>query len=86
MIRITAIFEDVDAGVVSYLQKRNLIKQYKKAKKKILDWYTSDLDLKERKPKDSGIYSFRINRQYRAFGIIQDDVLIIFEMNNHQNF
>ena len=48
--------------------------------------YQGKLDLKERKPKGSGIFSFRINKQFRAFCIEDSDILIVFEINNHQNF
>lgn len=83
MLKILNIFERKE--ILPYLQARNLLKQYKKAKKFLLEGNTLQVKFKERNPKGSGIWYFRINRQFRALGIF-DKVgnLIIFEIDNHQ--
>ncbi|MDP2090543.1 MAG: hypothetical protein Q8K30_02995 [Candidatus Gracilibacteria bacterium] len=84
MITIINIVEK--EGIKSYLIKRNLIKQYKKAKIQILAGIYGGMDLKIREPKDKGIWSFRINKQYRAFCILEGDTLIVLKIDNHQNY
>ncbi|HBB27553.1 TPA: hypothetical protein DCZ36_03610 [Candidatus Gracilibacteria bacterium] len=72
--------------IIDFLEKRNLLKQYKKSKKKLLSSEVGGLDFKEREPKKSGIYSFRINKQFRVFGFFDEqNDFIISEINNHQN-
>ena len=83
MPKIQHIFEQKD--ILTYLQERGLVKQYRKAKNFLLHDYQSQTGFKERNPKGSGIWSFRINRQYRALGVINEqNELIIFEIDNHQ--
>jgi len=80
---VNNIFED--EWIKEYLEKRNLLKQFKKAKNKILSWINSNNYFKERKPKNSNIWYFRINKKYRAYWSIDKDWdLIIFEINDHQ--
>lgn len=71
--------------IVVYLTKRGLIEQYKKAKSYILNGFLQNVDFKPRQPKSSGIWYFRINKQYRAFGIIEKDELRILKIDDHQN-
>ena len=73
--------------VIEYLKKRNLISQYTKIKKYILNSPNIFKNLKKRKPKKEGIYQFRINKQYRAlcyFDEVEKNTLIVFEVNDHQ--
>jgi hypothetical protein len=83
MPKIGLIYEQ--KGVVLYLEQRRLIDQYKKAKRYLLSGHTLKVKFKERNPKGSGIWYFRINKQFRALGVF-DDVgnLIIFRIDNHQ--
>lgn len=80
---IQEIFERKEPLI--YLRKRNLLKQYKKAKDYLLESYFSKVDFKLRQPKEEGTYSFRINKQFRALGILKGNTLIVFEIDNHQN-
>lgn len=81
---ILSIFEKKE--VLPYLIKRNLLKQYKKAKNYLLAGNVLQVKFKERNPKGSGIWYFRINRQYRALGVFDDEGnLIVFKIDNHQN-
>lgn len=83
MKNIQEIFEKKE--ILPYLEKRNLLKQYKKAKDYLLKGNTLQVKFKERNPKGSGIWYFRINRQYRALGVFNDKGnLIIFKIDNHQ--
>ncbi len=71
--------------ILPYLVKRGLLTQYKKAKRYLLEGGTLKVRFKERNPKGSGIWYFRINRQFRALGAFDETGnLIIFDIDNHQ--
>jgi len=71
--------------ILPYLEKRNLVQQYKKAKEYLLQGNTLQTKFKERNPKGSGIWYFRINKQYRALCIFNDEGnLVIFKIDDHQ--
>lgn len=70
--------------VVDFLRRRNLLKMYMKNKNLLLEGYCGKLDFKLRKPTSSQIYSFRINKKYRAFGKLIDRVLVIYHIDDHQ--
>lgn len=73
-------------NVFLYLRKRGLVPQYQKAKRYLLDGHLLQTRFKERNPKGSGIWYFRINRQYRALGVFDEEgTLIVFEIDDHQN-
>ncbi len=80
---IKNIYEHDD--VVKYLEKRWLVSQYKNAKQKLTSGYIWKLDFKQRQPKWSWVYSFRINKQFRAFGYFREDNFVVVEISNHQN-
>lgn len=83
MLKIQQILERKE--ILPYLQARGLLNQYRKAKQYLLDGNTLQVKFKERNPKGSGIWYFRINRQFRALGIFdREGNLIIFEIDNHQ--
>jgi len=83
MPRILSIFER--KGILPFLEKRNLLKQYVKAKQFLLTGDVLRTRFKERNPKGSGIWYFRINKQFRALGVFADDGnLIVFKIDNHQ--
>jgi hypothetical protein len=84
MPEVSRIFEK--KNILPYLQKRGLLEQYKKAKRYLLEGNAVQVRFKERNPKGSGIWYFRINRQFRALGVFDDfGNLIIFDIDNHQN-
>ncbi len=84
MKKVRKILEEKD--VVKYLQKRGLLNQYRKAKRFLLQGDTLQVKFKERHPRGSGIWYFRVNKQYRALGVFDDDGdLIVFKVDNHQN-
>lgn len=65
---------------------RGLLNQYKKAKQFLLHGNYLQIKFKERNPKGSGIWYFRINKQFRALGVFNENGhLIIFKIDNHQN-
>lgn len=83
MPQIREILEQKD--ILIYLQARGLLKQYKKAKEYLLSQNVPQTKFKERNPRGSGIWYFRINKQFRALGIFDNDGnLIIFKIDNHQ--
>ena len=72
--------------VVEDLAKRWITKQYKKAKEYILQGVIWSTDFKQRQPKLSWVWSFRINKQFRAIGHFNaQDELIISYIDNHQS-
>lgn len=83
MPKVHKIFEEKE--IEHYLRKRRLLEQYKKAKTFLLSGELLRVRFKERNPKGSGIWYFRINRQYRALGVFnREGDLIIFKIDNHQ--
>jgi len=82
-MKISTILEE--DHILPYLIERNLFKQYQKAKKYILLGHLKPVDFKLRHPKEKGIYSFRVNKQFRAWCIFKENELIIFNVDNHQN-
>lgn len=70
---------------VKYLQSRQLLDQYKKAKDLLLSGNLQAVDFKKRHPYKSEKYYFRINGQFRAIGYLQWDTFVVFEIDNHQN-
>ena len=82
MPEIGVIYEGT--GVYEYLEKRGLLKQYKKAKAYLLDGNALQTKFKERNPKGSGIWYFRINKQFRALCVFNiEGALVVFEVDNH---
>lgn len=84
MLKINKIFEE--NYIYDFLEKRNLLNQYKKSKQNIIKWNHSWNKLLYRKPKKDWIIYFRINKQFRAlWRFINKEELIIFDIDNHQN-
>jgi plasmid maintenance system killer protein len=82
MPKVPQIYEQ--KKVFTYLRKRGLLEQYKKAKNYLLLGETLKVKFKERNPKGSGIWYFRVNQQYRALGTFDDEGnLIIFKIDDH---
>lgn len=81
-MKIRIILEEKD--VYEYLKDRNLITQYRKAKNYLLAGNSSNVLLRKRQPKSSGVYYFRINRQYRAIGYFDGDIFIVVQVDDHQ--
>ena len=83
-MKIKIIREEKD--IRNFLLKRNLLKQYKSNKNKLENWYLWKIDFKERQPKWTWIYSFRINRQFRAIWYFKEEwIFIVVKIDNHQN-
>ncbi len=82
-MRIIKVYESQKVG--KDLKKYSILKQYLKAKRFILAWNTYIVDLKIRQPKSNRIYYFRINKQFRAWWVLQGEVLKIYKIDNHQN-
>jgi plasmid maintenance system killer protein len=71
-------------SIFTYLRKRGIQKQYVSAKNKIETGMTLGPKLKKRRPYSKNMWYFRINRQYRALCVRQDDVLYVYEIDDHQ--
>lgn len=82
-MKISSIKEK--SHIIEYLKLRNLLKQYDKAKKYLLLGNLQQADLKLRHPKELEVYSFRVNKQFRAFCVYRENQLIVFRIDNHQN-
>lgn len=70
--------------VALYLKEHFLLKQYLKSKENILSKNNSKVFFKERKPKWSWVWYFRINKKYRAIWFIEEKILKIYKIDNHQ--
>ncbi len=82
MFKIENIYEK--EYIFDELVKRNLVKQYKKSKIYIISWIYWKTDFKLREPSKDWIYSFRINKQFRAFCYLENNSLIVYKIYNHQ--
>lgn len=71
--------------IEKYLEKRQLLKQFEKIEKYILNWNFKAIDFKLREPKKDEIYYFRINKQFRVYWKIFKNTLVILDIDNHQN-
>jgi len=83
MFNIELIQEEI--YILEYLEKRNLLNQYKKSKSNILSWRYIWNKIWYREPKKDQIIYFRINKQYRALCRLDWKNLIVFDIDNHQN-
>lgn len=80
------VFEIVEnKRVTSYVEARGLLKQYQKAKAILLSGDQARVYFKERQPQNSGIWSFRINKQFRAIGFFREHgTFAVSKIDNHQ--
>jgi Txe/YoeB family toxin of Txe-Axe toxin-antitoxin module len=69
----------------NYISKHNLEKKYERAKKLFKqDPLYPSLNTELLEPKDRLIYSFRLDRKYRAIFIyLENDVIEIIALTNH---
>ncbi len=74
----------ISDDLIEYIELRKLSNQYLKAKNYILNWNFKAVNFKIREPKKDKIYYFRINKQFRALALLEDNVLKIFDIDNHQ--
>ncbi len=75
---------ELDDSILNYLEKRNLVSKYKKAKELLKKNYLSSVYFRKRKPKSSGKYYFRITKKYRAIGVFDGKDFIVTEISDHQ--
>lgn len=73
----------INTASVKYIQERQILQQYLKAKKYILAGNFDNIRLKLRELKSDGIWYFRINQQYRAHARYEDSILWIFRIDDH---
>jgi len=71
--------------ILDFLIKRKLLEQYKKSKKNILLWNYTWNKIWFRHPKRDQVVYFRINKQYRALCRLEWSILIVFDIDDHQN-
>jgi len=72
-----------DDKVVKKIRKWWLEKQFSKAISYLQAKNFQAVDFKLRQPKSAWIWYFRINKQYRGLAKIIDDVLFIFDIDDH---
>lgn len=80
------VFEIIEnKRIRPYLEARGLYAQYQKAKQILLSGDQVRVHFKERQPQDSGVWSFRVNKQFRAFGFFRSSgQFAISKIDNHQ--
>jgi len=69
---------------LEYIEKRELTKQYQKAKSHILSGRFSSAQLKLRAPKKDQIWYFRINKKFRALCELDGEALYVYAIDDHQ--
>ncbi len=69
----------------TFLKKRNLLRKYKKQEKLLEEnVFHPSLNFELLEPKHLHIYSFRLDRKYRAiFVFVQSELIEIVDINNH---
>ncbi len=67
------------------LKEYQIEKQYIKAKEYILSWFLNNVDFKKRRPYKTDKYYFRINKKYRAICYIENNIVNVFEIDDHQD-
>lgn len=73
-------------GVIRYLKKRNLLSKYEKQVSLLSkNIRHPSLHTERLEPKEAGLYSFRIDKQYRGifFFIPGEEAIKIIEVNDH---
>lgn len=70
--------------VVTYLESRNILTQYRKSKQHLLAGEFNSVRLKKRQPKTSGIWHFRITKKYRAMAWLESGTLKVFDIDDRQ--
>lgn len=83
MYKVDKVVTDQDT--IDFLQKKWLRKQFQAAKTKLIMWYYGKLDFKKRQPKKEEVYSFRINKQYRAIGYFDHHTFVVATISDHHN-
>jgi plasmid maintenance system killer protein len=76
--------QEQNQKIFRFLNKRGLIKLYVKVKTKLESGDTQSTRFKLKKPKHRGIYSFRINKQYRAIGVFRENIFVVYAIDDHQ--
>lgn len=75
-----------DEEILKYLGKRGLLKKYWKQVKLLSENPRHpSLNVELMEPKGEGVYSFRIDRKYRAIFVIipEENAIKIFDTNDH---
>ena len=78
------ILKTLRLNLIEYLKSRNLFKKWQKAA--ILfnnDIKHPSLNVELLEPKWRGIYSFRIDKKYRALFFLDADKAEVFQITNH---
>jgi len=74
-----------EKNVRKYLEKRNILNQYKQAKENFVAGRFQQIQLKKRRPKKFEGLQFRITKKYRAFGYFKTStIFIVTEISDHQ--
>lgn len=76
--------KDIRLDLLIFLKKRNLTKRFRKQARlfEINPKYPS-LQTEILEPKELKIYSFRVDKKYRAIFIYTDNEIEIIDINNH---
>ena len=82
MLKIEKVL--ISSKLEDYLIKRWLLTQYLKTTTLLTSWNYQKLDIKLRQPKTKWLYSFRINKQFRVFWEIENNVFYVDAISNHQ--
>ena len=74
----------IRSDLVEYLKKRNLARKWLKAKRLFeADIRHPSLEVELMEPRWRGIYSFRIDKKFRALFFVDGDIAEVFKITNH---
>ena len=74
----------ISPKALASLKKRQLDKQYKKAKNLLLSGNQNHSRFKTRQPYSDNCYYFRLNKQYRAVGLlINSSTFLVTNIDDH---
>jgi len=71
--------------IKNFLKKRNLEKQFEKCQEDLANNNLKKVNFKKLQPKWMNVFSFRINKQFFALGIMRDNIFRIFKISDHQD-
>lgn len=79
------IILSIDAEILVYLKKHQLLRKFKKQCELFINTPKHpSLNIEVLEPKQFKIYSFRVDKKYRAIFIFRgQDIIEILEVNNH---
>lgn len=76
--------KELHPELLKYLKKHNLETKFQKQLKLLLlDFRHPSLNTEILEPRSKKIYSFRVDKKYRAIFVVQNSKIVIIDINDH---